>query len=125
MLQRAESTGTAESEGWRVRKDGTRFWANAVINAIRDASGELVGFAKITRDSSERRNVEEQLRQAQKMEAVGQLTGGVAHDFNNLLVIILGNLETLLRQLDRTTSIRRACVACPRARCEVPSARHR
>ena len=94
-----------------MRKDGTRFWANAVINAIHDASGELVGFAKITRDSSERRNVEEQLRQAQKMEAVGQLTGGVAHDFNNLLVIILGNLETLLRQLDRndldTTRMRR------------------
>jgi PAS domain S-box-containing protein len=101
MLQKAAVTGTAESEGWRVRKDGTRFWANAVINAIHDASGDLVGFAKITRDSSERRNVEEQLRQAQKMEAVGQLTGGVAHDFNNLLVIILGNLETLLRQLDR------------------------
>jgi PAS domain S-box-containing protein len=101
MLLHARESGTAESEGWRVRKDGSRFWASVVINAIHDASGALLGYAKITRDMSERREVEEQLRQAQKMEAVGQLTGGVAHDFNNLLVIILGNLETLMRQIDR------------------------
>jgi PAS domain S-box-containing protein len=101
MLETAAAKGKVEAEGWRVRKDGTRFWATVVMNAIHGPDGELIGFAKITRDSSERRNVEEQLRQAQKMEAVGQLTGGVAHDFNNLLVIILGNLETLLRQLDR------------------------
>jgi len=82
-----------EAEGWRVRKDGSPFWANVVIDAIYDGAGVLIGFAKITRDMTERRAVDEQLHQAQKMEAVGQLTNGVAHDFNNLLATIIPNLE--------------------------------
>jgi PAS domain S-box-containing protein len=94
-LETARRTGKYEAEGWRVRKDGTRFWANAVLDAIHDGSGRLIGFAKITRDLTERRATEERLRQAQKMEAIGQLTGGVAHDFNNLLTAIIGNLEML------------------------------
>src|SRR5215469_1342564 len=94
-LETARRTGKYEAEGWRVRKDGTKFWANAVIDAIHDGTGRLIGFAKITRDLTERRAAEEQLRQAQKMEAIGQLTGGVAHDFNNLLTAIIGNLEML------------------------------
>jgi PAS domain S-box-containing protein len=98
-LATAERTGKYEAEGWRVRKDGSIFWANVVINAIRDASGTLVGFAKITRDITEKKAFEDQIRQAQKMEAVGQLTGGVAHDFNNLLTVIMGNLEHLERVL--------------------------
>ena len=60
----------------------------------------MVGFAKITRDLTERRAAEERAQQAQKMEGIGQLTGGVAHDFNNLLTIIIGNLETLQRNLN-------------------------
>jgi PAS domain S-box-containing protein len=94
-LETARRTGKYEAEGWRVRKDGTRFWASVVIDAIHDGTGRLIGFAKITRDLTERRAAEERLRQAQKMEAIGQLTGGVAHDFNNLLTAIIGNLEML------------------------------
>jgi PAS domain S-box-containing protein len=98
-LATAERTGKYEAEGWRCRKDGTTFMASVVINAIRDASGRLLGFAKVTRDITEKKATEEQLRQSQKMEAVGQLTGGVAHDFNNLLTVIMGNLEHLDRVL--------------------------
>jgi PAS domain S-box-containing protein len=98
-IETASRTGKYESEGWRVRKDGSRFWASAVINAIRDARGEIVGFAKITRDLTERKAVEERLLQSQKMEGIGQITGGVAHDFNNLLTVIIGNLEALQRHL--------------------------
>ncbi len=95
----AAQTGKYEGEGWRVRKDGANFWASVVINAIRDKDGQLLGFAKITRDLTERRAAEERLRQAQKMEGIGQLTGGVAHDFNNLLTVIIGNLDALKRHL--------------------------
>jgi PAS domain S-box-containing protein len=98
--------GSVEREGWRVRKDGTRFWAHVVIDAIRDDHGNLVGFAKVTRDITERREAQLQLDQArnalfqsQKMEAIGQLTGGVAHDFNNLLMAILGSLEIVSQRL--------------------------
>ena len=82
-----------------MRKDGSKFWASVVINAIHDPAGRLLGFAKITRDLTEKRDAEERLRQAQKMEAVGQLTGGIAHDFNNLLTVICGNVEALQRRL--------------------------
>ena len=85
-----------------MRKDGTRFWAHVVIDAIRDDDGKLVGFAKVTRDITERREAEAALQAAQatmirsqKLEAIGQLTGGVAHDFNNLLQVISGNLHLL------------------------------
>jgi PAS domain S-box-containing protein len=90
-LATAKGQGRFEQESWRVRKDGTRFWASVVIDAIRDEQGEIVGFAKVTRDMTERRVMEEKLRQSQKMDALGQLTGGVAHDFNNLLTVIVGS----------------------------------
>jgi PAS domain S-box-containing protein len=101
-LRTANQEGRFEGEGLRVRKDGTVFWANVVIDAIRDERGHLVGFAKITRDITERREnqlalqrAQEQLAQSQKMEALGQLTGGIAHDFNNLLTIIVGQARIL------------------------------
>lgn len=99
-LRIAREQGRFEDEGWRIRKDGTRFWATTVVEPIRDEAGTLVGFAKTTRDITERRETQqaleaahEQLFQLQKLDALGQLTGGVAHDFNNLLMVILGNLE--------------------------------
>jgi PAS domain S-box-containing protein len=97
-LRTAAREGRLETEGWRLRKDGTRFWANVIIDAI-ISDGHLVGFVKITRDITERRAAEARLRQAQKMEAVGQFTGGAAHDFNNLLMAILGSLEILRKRL--------------------------
>jgi PAS domain S-box-containing protein len=98
-LQTAVQEGKFEAEVWRVRKDGTAFWANVLIDPIHAEDGTLVGFAKITRDMTERRAMQEQLNQSQKMEAIGHLTGGVAHDFNNLLTVILGNLETIGRHI--------------------------
>lgn len=115
-LHQAATEGRWETEGWRVRKDGSRFWAHVVIDAIRSEAGELLGFAKITRDITERKNAERELDQArealfqsQKMEAVGQLTGGVAHDFNNLLTVIIGGLDTIARSKpNETVRVRRA-----------------
>ena len=113
-LETARSTGRYEAEGWRMRKDGTRFWASVVIDAIRDESGELIGFAKITRDMTEKREAQlrleesrEQLFRSQKMEALGQLTGGLAHDFNNLLTAILGASELALRNVNDPEKVRR------------------
>jgi PAS domain S-box-containing protein len=97
-LRTAAREGRLETEGWRFRKDGTRFWANVIIDAIH-SGGRLVAFAKITRDITEKRAAEAKLRQAQKMEAVGQFTGGAAHDFNNLLMAIMGSLEILRKRL--------------------------
>ncbi|WP_162913049.1 hybrid sensor histidine kinase/response regulator [Rhodospirillaceae bacterium SYSU D60014] len=101
-LYTALREGRFEAEAWRVRKDGSMFWANVVIDAIRDEQGELVGFAKITRDITERRDAQIALQEAQtqrahaqKMDALGQLTGGVAHDFNNLLMVVSGYIHTL------------------------------
>ena len=107
-LETAGRLGKLEAEGWRVRKDGTEFWANVVVDAIHDEQGRLIGFAKVTRDLTEKRAIEEQLRQSQKMEAVGQLTGGIAHDFNNLLTIISGNMDMAARALDTDEGAGRA-----------------
>ena len=112
-LATAASEGRFEQEGWRVRKDGTRFWAHVVIDPIRDEDGVLIGFAKVTRDITEKRRAQQALDEArahfiqsQKMEAVGQLTGGVAHDFNNLLAVVLGNLDLARKRLPDDPKLR-------------------
>ena len=104
-LQKAIADGRYEAESWRVRKDGARFFASVVIDPIITADGEVLGFAKVTRDMTERREAQaaleaakDQLAASQKMEAIGQLSGGIAHDFNNLMMIVMGNLESAQRQ---------------------------
>ncbi|MBX5134021.1 PAS domain S-box protein [Rhizobium lentis] len=111
-LRVARSEGRFEREGWRVRKDGSRFWASVVVDAIRDEDGEVLGFAKITRDITEKMETQraleqarEELFQSQKMEAIGQLTGGIAHDFNNLLMAVLGSLELLKKRMPQDRSL--------------------
>jgi PAS domain S-box-containing protein len=103
-LRTALREGRFEGEAQRVRKNGERFWANVVIDPIRDETGALLGFAKVTRDITEKRRADEEIRkarealiQAQKMEAIGRLTGGVAHDFNNLLTVIRASADFLRR----------------------------
>ncbi|MBB4192035.1 PAS domain S-box-containing protein [Rhizobium aethiopicum] len=111
-LRVARAEGRFEREGWRVRKDGSRFWASVVVDAIRDEDGEVLGFAKITRDITEKMETQraleqarEELFQSQKMEAIGQLTGGIAHDFNNLLMAVLGSLELLKKRMPQDRSL--------------------
>ena len=100
-LRIAAEEGRYEREGWRMRKDGTRFWASVVIDPIRDG-GQLIGFAKVTRDISERREAalalqkaQDALMQSQKTEAISRLTLGLAHDFNNILTVVTNSLDRI------------------------------
>jgi PAS domain S-box-containing protein len=106
-LETALRKGKYEREAHRVRKDGTLFWASIVLDPIFDETGKHIGFAKITRDITERKKAEEQLEEArialvqsQKLQALGELTGGIAHDFNNLMTVVAGSADFLLRKPD-------------------------
>lgn len=101
-LEKAVKDGKYEEDAWRVRKDGTKFLANVLIEPMHDATGRLVGFAKITRDIDERVQQQQALAQYQKMDALGQLTGGIAHDFNNLIHVMKNAAGLLERRLQNT-----------------------
>lgn len=100
-LEVARTEGRFEAEGWRVRKDGSRFRASVVIDPVLE-DGRLVGFAKVTRDITERYEAGQRLeltrkalQEAQKMDLIGKLTLGLAHDFNNLNTIVVNSLELI------------------------------
>ncbi len=88
------------------RKDGTLITGDAVISPVCDSRGEITNYVCVKRDVTRELNLEEQFRQSQKMEAIGQLAGGVAHDFNNLLALIIGYSDVLLRDVEETNPIR-------------------
>lgn len=136
-LREAATESRYEEEGWRIRKDGTRFWANLVVTALMDDNGALVGFSAIIRDLTERKRAEEeltrlnaeleerfaekaaelgqtigereklqaQLLQAQKMEGIGTLAGGIAHDMNNILNVISGYASLILQNPGNTEKV--------------------
>jgi PAS domain S-box-containing protein len=111
-LHLAADEGKFETEAWHMRQNGDMFWSHMVIDPIRDDDGDLIGFAKITRDISQKKKAEaeltkaqEQLAHSQKMDALGQLTGGVAHDFNNLLAIFAGQASMLKRRQDVSPAV--------------------
>lgn len=100
----AKEEGRFSAEGWRLRKDGTRFHASVVIDPIFE-DGRLIGYAKVTRDITERYEAQQALQEAQrilvhsqKLEAIGKLTLGLAHDFNNLLTIVINSLDLIGRR---------------------------
>ncbi|MCH8616331.1 PAS domain S-box protein [Sphingomonas sp. SM33] len=106
-LATALREGKYEREAWRMRKDGTLFWASVVLDPIFDESGRHIGFAKVTRDVTDRKRAQEELEetrtalvQSQKLQALGELTGGIAHDFNNLMTVVAGSADFLLRKPD-------------------------
>ena len=118
VLRQAALEGRYEEEGWRVRKNGSQFWANIVITAIRNDENNLIGFSAVARDLTERKRTEEALkdseqklqRQAQELEqqliasgrlvSVGELAASMAHEFNNPLGIVLGFAQDLLGKTD-------------------------
>lgn len=87
------------------RKDGKLYPEDLSITPLKNASGEITHFIAIKQDITEKRLLEDQFRQAQKLEAVGRLAGGIAHDFNNLLTVIMGNSEMVLSRLDASSPL--------------------
>jgi PAS domain S-box-containing protein len=132
ILDAAVRERRLESEGWRVREDGSRFWADVITGPIWSKQGDLSGFAEVTRDTTNRREAQSvldhsrsALAQSQKMDAMGRLSGGVAHDFNNILQSIISGLEVVLGEVgDETAAHEFAAVAIKSARRGAALTRH-
>ncbi len=103
-----DEIGVYSTENRYIRKDGAVVWAHLTVSPVRTETGVVEYLISVLQDISDRRATEDQLRQAQKMEAVGQLTGGVAHDFNNLLTVIMGGLELALEKMGHDPEARSA-----------------
>ncbi len=119
LLEQARNNGSVADTGWRVRKDGSRFWADVVITALHDSGGKLRGFAKVTRDLTERRRAEEQLREVAEREHAAavqlreanrrrrNLVAIVAHDLRAPIGVLHGTADTLVGNWDRLDDERR------------------
>lgn len=94
-LETAATEGRFEDEGWRIRKDGSRFWESVIFTALHDKTGRLRGFAKVARDITEHREAEALKLRTQRLESIGTLAGGIAHDLNNALAPILMGVELI------------------------------
>ena len=105
-LEQAAAAGRFVEEAWRVRRDGRRFRASVVTTALREENGELQGFSKITRDVTEKYELEKRLRHAQRLEAIGRLAGGVAHEFNNSATAILGYSSLVIDSVQDNPQLR-------------------
>ncbi len=107
IIQNVVRTGEpAEYEKEYIRKDGSLVAVSLTVFVVKDREGQPDGLAQIVKDITKRKRLEEQFRQAQKMEAVGQLTSGIAHDFNNLLTVINGYSEMTLQALKADDPLR-------------------
>jgi PAS domain S-box-containing protein len=105
-LQLAVTEGRSQDEGWRVRKDESRFWARTVVTAIRNERGDLIGFSKITHDLTERKRAEQKLQEANatlahmaRVTTMGELTASIAHEINQPLTVIVNNANACRRIL--------------------------
>ncbi|MGY2874478.1 PAS domain S-box-containing protein [Marmoricola sp. URHA0025 HA25] len=104
-LAEALRVGRYEEEGWRIRKDGTRFWANVTITAVRDPDGELVGFAKVTRDTTERRNMLERLEETnRRLEEANQQLAALAQQQEQFFAVTAHELRAPVSVLTGATS---------------------
>ena len=103
MLERARSRGRYEAEGWRLRKDGSKFWANVLITALTDSNGQLQGFAKLTRDMTEYKMIQDKLRESERLAAMGATAAVFAHEIGNPLNAISTSLQLLQHQLAKQT----------------------
>jgi len=108
IFNRVYKTGeSVKGVEWEsIRKDGSKIYSESSISLMKDSKDQPIGFQGIVRDITERKNLEKQLIQSQKMEAVGRLAGGVAHDFNNLMTIVIGNADMLLMSLTKDDPLR-------------------